>query len=146
MNISRRGFLKALQASIIAAALPTTLFKGVDLILSEQHKLLHDYNPEFEYGNMLRYSDKMDLSDSQTVRECVKTLIADAVHHLPQGTPFEIRSKVPENYGRDRGIAWYSNNEFCRKGENFEQFLHLNEDDWHYSQRLGVYILGRGVI
>jgi len=42
-------------------------------------------------------------------RDLIEYLHADAARHLPPNTRYEIRKRVPGNFGRSRGMAWYRN-------------------------------------
>ena len=53
-----------------------------------------------------------------------KTLRKDAKDWLPKGTKYELRIKLPSDYGRNCGIAWYTNSRVTK--ENFNADYHRN--------------------
>jgi hypothetical protein len=42
-------------------------------------------------------------------RDLIEYLHADAERHLQPDTRYEIRRRIPANYGRSHGMAWYRN-------------------------------------
>ena len=83
-----------------------------------------------EFGWAIPYADLE--KDKDLV---VKTLKKDAKDWLPKGTKYELRIKIPTNFGRDRGIAWYTNGRVTR--EKFNADYHRNPE----LDRLGGYFL-----
>lgn len=59
-----------------------------------------------EYGEAIPYTGKYsDLSEASRVIQLLKKSASD---RLPKGLYYEIRLKVPQDFGRDKGVAWYS--------------------------------------
>ena len=99
MALTRRGFLRVGAAAAAAAALPFSLPKMKPIKPK-------DFDPGLEYGNSLAIA-----SINASYNECkpaLEILIRDARKVLPRGTRFEIRQKIPSDYGRSNAMAWYT--------------------------------------
>lgn len=67
-------------------------------------------------------------------------LRADAAKHLKPGTRFQLRQKLPHNYGRSKGMAWYSCDGFGERDTWGHVPLHPE-----YDRDTGVYLVGEYV-
>lgn len=47
----------------------------------------------------------------EQIEQMIQDVIRDAEHTLRDGTVFEVRGKIPSDYGRDCGVAWYHTDE-----------------------------------
>lgn len=99
MDATRRDFLAGIAATAMAAAVP---FVRPEPGLFDRTR---------EYGNAIEFHtsnvDKEDIGDLIDI--LMTKLGADARKTLPPGTRFEIRGKIPTDFGRRRGLAWYYN-------------------------------------
>lgn len=97
MDTSRRDFLKL---SAAAAAIPF-----IPILWKLPPK--HVFSPYAEYGNMVPMAPEHKANFPPQV--ILEILHRDAKSILPKGCVYEIRSMLPEMFGRRKGVAWYHN-------------------------------------
>lgn len=66
-----------------------------------------------EIGNAINYGFVEDGGEGITINvdpiEVARALHEDAAKTLPANMRYELRAKVPTNYGRSKGMSWYRN-------------------------------------
>ncbi len=98
MKLTKREFLKAIGYTSLVAVLPLNQIEG----LYDYYRKFN-YDPTHEYGRVLPYTN----DEGKKLAELLLKKQANLI--LPPNIYYEIRSKVPSNFGRDKGIAWYHN-------------------------------------
>lgn len=128
--MNRRSFLKGLAVGLPAVALgvglaPRTLqYRGSTRGTwsggpAQAQNLLRDgkigryeglrfIDLENEQGELLRISNRISPAGIHRVEEFLHSRARRA---LPVGTAYEIRVKIPTDFGRNRGMAWYTSPE-----------------------------------
>ena len=115
MRIDRREFLKIAGATTATIALPVGwVFKP---------SLTKDFDRNKEYGNSISMTGAGKYTKDQIIT-ALKILIPDARKILPRGVFYEIRAKIPSDYGRSTGFAWYYNR-FLPQKKMFYRKPHL---------------------
>jgi len=113
MNLTRRMFLKGVVAAVVSAS--TVNIAGATA--SDDIKIAETNNTDGfglgkEYGNAVPLSD-FKINDKRTiekVEEIVKkVLINDARRAIGRNKVIEIRMKIPDEFGRQKALAWYTN-------------------------------------
>ena len=84
----------------------------------------YDFDYAAEYGQSIPITGRWEAQDQRWV---INKLVHHARQCLPKGQRFELRMKIPTDYGRCRGIAWYRNQIMQR------------EPHW----KVGVYVYGK---
>jgi hypothetical protein len=111
--MNRRQFLKgmlAAGATVIASkylALPDEVLAN-DLLLTDElpesiRSINHAFDPTHEYGRSFPYA-KLSGHDEDFLRNLVRE---DARTILPPGTWYDLRLRIPMDYGQSKHIAWY---------------------------------------
>jgi len=97
MDLSRRSFLKTSLVGAVGILIPIKLQLGYS----------HEFNPTHECGNVLPLAKEYRYDSlPQTTMDM---LHKDARSILPRGTAYELRGRVPTNFGFDKAVAWYYN-------------------------------------
>jgi len=99
MKISRRTFIKSAVAVIGVALVPGQI---LDKVNKSSRNILK------EYGKAVPVVDKINKKQITEIVE--KVLLFDARKTMGKGVVIEIRMKIPSDFGRNNGIAWYTNN------------------------------------
>ena len=111
--MNRRKFILGASALFCAPAIikADSLMRVV--IPSTEIILPHEPNTKIreslEHGEYGRAFDFEVSTDINVQRRIMAAAIRDAKEILPLNTRFEIRKKLPSDYGRSSGIAWYCN-------------------------------------
>jgi hypothetical protein len=107
-EMDRRSFLRMLAAVAVTPLVPSA--DGNALVPAEPMVPL---NPLWEGGEAIDYHlSAMHLSAEEhaAFREhLARDLVQMARAKLPKGRRFDIRAKLPGDYGRRHGMAWYTN-------------------------------------
>lgn len=100
--ISRRGFIKAVATAAAIVAAPSTIIAAIST----------EPTYEFDDGELGfgMSAHAKDYSETEITRIINHLLIPSARSKLGHGT-IEFRAKAPTNFGREFGIAWYTNKE-----------------------------------
>ena len=146
--MDRREFLKFMTAGAAALAVPLAVPEA--LLLGEEmpKSLIVDFDPSKEYGIALSYVPKRGRIDNGTYRMLQDTLIADARRQLPEGTRFEIREKIPTDFGRNCGMGWYTHAGLrVEPLRNWDTpwLARVDQREGCYIPETGVYIVGRQI-
>ncbi|HDZ27463.1 hypothetical protein LCGC14_0514920 [marine sediment metagenome] len=109
--ITRRLFLQGLGVIV-----GTVVLDKLDIIekpvpIENEIKRWGNIKITEEYGNAIPATQGTRLN-----KDIAKILIDDARKTLPKGTNFLILEKMPSNYGRSHGFAWYTNNIIMKGG------------------------------
>lgn len=122
--MNRRQFIVGTVAAIAAvtleklpglATLPAGMGKAVaaltDATLEQQPSgmaMMHAaFDAEREYGRIIYLFHIKGPLPQEVVDAAVALSTVDARESLPPHTPFEIRRKLPNDYGTSHGVAWY---------------------------------------
>lgn len=70
-------------------------------------------------------------------RDVIAFLRADAERSLKPGDRYEIRQKVPHNYGRSKGMAWYHNAPMAKREKWGERLTKPK-----FQPAMGFYLVG----
>lgn len=110
--MNTRDFLNITAALGISVALPAGLGDAgavplTDAPLDAQPPgVPGPFMVDHEYGREIPFYGVTELPQS-VIDDSIALLAEDAKASLPPGTPFQIRRKLPENYGLSHGLAWY---------------------------------------
>lgn len=116
--MNRRGFLKLLSGGSLAAVVaPYLKLSDEDLATLPYSPVINQarINPTFsethEYGNAIPFYGKEGIAKDLALFSR-KLLIEDAQRNIPPGYLIEIRRRIPGEFGRLHGLAWYYSPEF----------------------------------
>jgi len=159
MSLSRRKFLQLAGASALATLPALSLFSKADArevvedisndggyIVSKEtsDNIIRALSRGREYGNIMPISAETAKSLPE-FKKLLKSLLRDAKKTLPPGCRFEVRMKIPTDFGRSRGIAWYTNKEIATGRRRL--FLTTPKEavkDRNMAITHGYHLLGRG--
>lgn len=129
--MERREFLKVCAVVSAAMAVP---FGGraEELRLGGGSK----YDPNAEYGNVIMVQQGREYSTDFVIR-AAEVCIEDANKVLPRGIWYELRLRVPTDYGRNKGIAWYSSPK-VGKGEIINSYKQATSKEHFYKYGYGI--------
>ncbi len=129
-GITRRKFLK-ISAYCGAAALASSSLVKVVESFDDKWK---DFKPNYEYGNWIPYFSTEGFEERK--KQIMNTLISDAKTILPPGTIYELRMKVPTDFGT-RGVAWYYGPTIPKRLVDYSKNPKIEKTYGHY------YLVGR---
>ena len=111
-GMDRRSFLRLLAAAVIAPALPAE----AGMVPVSVGDVVVGYVPASpdsrgELGHTIEYRiGAIPVAERAAFQEgLARELVTMARAALPQGQRFDIRARIPRDYGRSHGIAWYTN-------------------------------------
>ena len=136
MIISRRKLLKALGG---AAALSAATGIPASIILGNPIQKVAEsaFDPALRYGNAIDVPSDLYLKAEQHI---IDILMADARRVLPKDTRFELLRKIPTDYSRLSGMAWY----YTPAHYSISPWVeYIRSDKGEYLQDRGVLLIGR---
>ena len=92
--LNRREFLKL--SGVVAAA-----FAIAPQVLIERE---YAFDPSWEYGAAIPVTD---YNNEEMLKMVMEQLRGDIIKYLPPGTKYEIRAKIPTDFGRSKALSWY---------------------------------------
>jgi len=105
--MDRRSFLK-----ISAGAVASGFVPDIRLFTPSKPIKPRDFDPDSEHGNFIDFSGK---GDGQCFRDPVfwdsvkKIMYDDMLEVVPEKYRYRVqfRCRIPKDYGRNQGLAWY---------------------------------------
>jgi len=109
MDLTKRQFLQGITLGAAGLIITTAANASTGLSESIEDKDLHPvFDPELEYGNMIKVFSNIDLEPFTIPWDVIEDLTKDMHRWIPNGYRQYVTFVMNRmDFGRSLGIAWY---------------------------------------